>query len=56
MHNFSGLWLSFNRTLIGILEVEPNDQRGRTATGSGQNSNEAVIGVASEAFARWLHH
>jgi len=33
-----------------MLEVEPTGQCGRTATGSGSNSNEAV------AFARWLHH
>ena len=26
------------------------------ATGSDRNSNEAVAGAASEAFAGWLHH
>jgi len=30
-------------------------QRSRTATGSGQNVDDAVAGAASEAFARWLH-
>jgi len=39
-----------------MLEVKPTGQRGRTATGSGRNGNEAVAGAASEAFARWLHH
>ena len=37
------------------LEVESAGQRGRTATGSGRNGNEAVAGAVSEAFARWLH-
>ena len=46
------------KTLIGnpILEVEAAGQSGRSATGSGRNSNEAVARAASEAFARWLHH
>jgi len=39
-----------------MLEVEPIGQRGRMVTGSGRNGNEAVIGAASEAFTRWLHH
>jgi len=31
-----------------MLEVKPIGQRGRTATGNGQNGNEAVAGSASE--------
>jgi len=51
-----GLWLLY-RTLIGnpVLEVEPTGQSGHTTTGSGRNSDKAVDGAASEAFARWLH-
>jgi len=29
---------------------------GRTVTRSSRNDNEDVAGVASEAFAVWLHH
>jgi len=39
-----------------MLEVEPPGQCGCMAIGSGRNGNEAVVGAASEAFARRLHH
>jgi len=45
-----GLLLLKNANMI------PTDQRGRTATGSGQNGNVAIAGTASEVFARWLCH
>ena len=31
-----------------MLEVEPTGQRGRTATGSGRNCDEAVTGSAHD--------
>jgi len=39
-----------------MLEVETTGRRGRTATESVANGNEAVVGAASGAFARWLHY
>jgi len=40
-----------------MLEVEPTGQRDRIRQpGVPKNGNEAVVGAASEAFARWLHH
>ena len=36
------------------VTVKPTGHCGRTTTGSGRNSNAAVSGVTSEAFARWL--
>jgi len=39
-----------------MLEVEPIGYHGQMFSRSCQNSNEAVAGAASEAFARCLHH
>jgi len=45
------------RILIGnpMLEVEPTGRRGRTATGSGRNANEAVAGAIHYHIKSVLH-
>jgi len=47
------LWSLQNTNRKPQVGSQPTSQRGHTATGSGRNVSEAV---ASEAFARWLHH
>ena len=44
------------RLLQNTNKPNAGSRTGQRGAGSGRNGNEDVAGVASEAFARWLHH
>jgi len=50
-----GLWLLQDTNRKPMLEVEPTGERSCSTTESDRNCDEAVVGAASEAFARWMH-